>query len=186
MNRKSMTTSRESNGVRTGRASGRARWCVPVALAPFALLVACGGATQASSGVATTAARAQASSDADYGYKFQADSTKNAGASAASELSLPHAEGDRIPPETVQAILRSHYGAVVSCYQAGLSKNSSLAGTVTVKIVASAGATEQAVDEGSTLPDKDVVACVVGEVAKASYPASGGVLTVLYPIELAP
>jgi hypothetical protein len=189
MTEQKKTTSRETNGRQSEKGSGKrgAGWRVALAPAPLMLLVACGGPTHASSGITTTAARAQASSDADYGYSFEADPTKNAGASPASDLSLPHAAGDRIPPETVQAVLRSHYGAVVSCYQAGLSKNSSLAGTVTVKIVASAGgATQQAVDEGSTLPDKDVVACVVGEIAKASYPAGGGVLTVLYPIQLAP
>jgi hypothetical protein len=125
--------------------------------------------------------------DADYGYQFEGDATKNAGASPASDLSLPHAEGDRIPPETVQALVRSRYAAVVSCYEAGLAKNPSLAGTVTTKLVAGAdGAIQSATDEGSTLPDKAVVACVVGELAKVRFPASGGALTVVYPLELAP
>jgi hypothetical protein len=164
-----------------------AGWAGAIAFAPALLLVACGAPARASSGITTTAARAQASDDADYGYKFEADPAKNANASPASDLSLPHAAGDRVPPETIQAIFRSHYGAVVSCYQAGLAQNPSLAGTVTVKVVAGAnGATQQATDDGSTLPDKDVVACVVGEIGKISYPQGGGVLTVLYPIALAP
>jgi hypothetical protein len=160
---------------------------VAVAFAPAVLLGACGAPTRASSGIATTAARLQASDDPDYGYNFEADPAQNASASPAADLSLPHAVGDRIPPETIQAILRSHYGAVASCYQAGVAKNPALAGTVTVKIVASAnGATQQTADDGSTLPDKDVVACVVAEIGKISYPQGGGVLTVVYPIALAP
>jgi hypothetical protein len=158
-----------------------------VALAPAVLLAACRAPAPASTGITTTAARVQASDDSDYGYNFEADSTKNASASPASDLSLPHATGDRIPPETVQALFRSHYGAVSSCYQAGLAKNPSLSGTVTLKIVAGAdGATQQAADDGSTLPDQDVVACVISEVGTITYPRGGGVLTVVYPIALAP
>jgi hypothetical protein len=156
-----------------------------IAFAPTILPGACGAPARAS-GIATTAARVEAPDDPDYGYKFEVDPAQNASASPGADLSLPHAAGDRIPPETIQAILRSHYGAVASCYQAGIAKNPSLAGTVTVKIVAGAnGATQQTADDGSTLPDKDVVACIVGEIGKISYPPGGGVLTVVYPIALA-
>ena len=173
-------------GSKVASAMGVARGAWPIAFALAALLVACGGPARTSSGVTTTAARAQAPDDFDYGYQFEADSTRNATASPASDLSLPHAAGDRIPPETVQAVLRSHYGAVVGCYQAGLAKNPSLAGTITVKVVAGPdGATQRATDEGATVGDPEVVACVIGELAKVAYPRGGGVLTVLYPITLA-
>src|SRR5277367_5271355 len=92
-----------------------------LAFAPAVLLGACGAPARASSGIATTAARMQASDDPDYGYNFDADPAQNANASPAADLSLPHGAGDRIPPETIQAILRSHYAAVASCYQAGVA-----------------------------------------------------------------
>jgi hypothetical protein len=150
------------------------------------LLAGCGGAG-ASSRTVTTGARAQAGNDADYGYEFSPDSTKNAAASPTSDLSLPHVDNDRIRPETVQALVRARYSSVVSCYQAGLAKDPSLAGRVSVKsVIAASGAVEQVADAGSTLADKQVVACVVGELGKVTYPAGGGVLTVVYPIDLAP
>jgi hypothetical protein len=154
-------------------------------LAPLAL-VACGHAALPSSAVSTTAARASTDDDSGYGYEFEVDSSKNGGASAASALSLPHAAGDRVPPETIQAIVRARYGALLSCYQAGLEKDPTLTGTVTVRFVAAEdGTTKAAADQGSTLSDKDVVGCVVGELAKLTYPRGGGTMTVVYPIQFA-
>src|ERR1700723_1517446 len=155
--------------------------------APIALLAACGAPALRSAAVTTTAAHASAGDDADYGYQFETDSAKNATLSPASALSLPHAAGDRIPPETIQAILRGHYGAFSTCYQAGLSKDPKLSGVVSVKFVAgSDGITKEAVDDTSSLPDKDVIRCVVDEFGKIAYPHGGGMLTVAYPIQFAP
>jgi hypothetical protein len=163
------------------------RRVLALSLAPLALVVACGRAASPSAAVHTTGAHASTEDDSGYGYEFEADSSKNAAASPASDLSLPHAQGDRVPPETVQAVIRSSYGALASCYAAGLKKDPSLAGAVTVKLVAGTdGVTKEAVEQKSTLADKDVVACVVGEIGKLTYPAGGGVLTVVYPIQFAP
>ena len=74
-----------------------------IALGSAALLGACGAPARASSGITTTAGRAQAPDDPDYGYKFDTDAAQNANASPPADLSLPHAAGDRIPPETIQA-----------------------------------------------------------------------------------
>lgn len=154
---------------------------VAIASASVGLLVACGAPPR------TASAPATAASGSDYGYRFDVDSMRNATASPASDLSLPHAAGDRVPPETVQALVRSHYAAVERCYAAGVARQPSLTGTVMVKVIAGAdGATQRADDDGSTLSDKDVVSCVVGAFEKIRYPRGGGMITVLYPIALTP
>ena len=134
-----------------------------IVFVPLALLVACGAPARAPN---------NSLSESDYGYQFDVDPATNAKASPASDLSLPHAAGDRIPPETVQAIVRSHYADIGSCYAVGLTRQPSLAGTVTVKVTAGAdGATQRAEDDSSTLADKDVVSCVVGRVPEDQLPA---------------
>ncbi len=154
-------------------------------LAPLALATAC--ASRAPAPVATTGARAAAEADRDYGYDFEMDVPKSANASASTALTLPHAEGDRIPPETVQALVRGRFAGVEACYQAGLARSATLAGDVTIRIVANAdGAVQSATDDGSTLSDHQVVSCIAGELGKVVFPHGGGVLTVRYPIHLAP
>jgi beta-lactamase regulating signal transducer with metallopeptidase domain len=157
---------------------------IALSVAPIVLLFAC-SRSQPASIVATTSAPASGEDDTGYGYEFEADSTN--ATSPETDLSRPHAMGDRIPPETVQAIVRGHFPAFKSCYDAGLRRDPKLTGTVTVKCVAGAdGVTKEAADEGSTLPDKEVVACVAGEFGKLTYPKGGGMLTFIYPIQLAP
>ncbi len=154
----------------------RALYCVPL------LLTAC-ASTGTPGSVRTTSARAQAGEDTGYGYEFDVDSVKNAGSSPASALTLAHAAGDRVPPETVQALIRQHYAAFSACYDAGAKSQPNLSGDVIVKFVATAdGATTQAVNHGSTLGDSGVVDCVAAEFGKISYPSGGGVLTVVYPV----
>jgi Ca-activated chloride channel family protein len=155
-------------------------------VAAIALATACGSAP-AHTAVATTGAHASAGEDTGYGYMFEADATKNAAGSSTADLSRPHAAGDRIPPETIQAVVRQHFAAFAACYENGLKTNPHLAGTVTVKFVAvEDGTTKEAANDGSTLPDAEVVSCVVGEFGKITYPAGGGILTVVYPLEFAP
>jgi beta-lactamase regulating signal transducer with metallopeptidase domain len=165
-----------------------------LSVAPFALIAACGGSAPPTAAVPTSAAPAPSDDDTGYGYEFAVDLAKNGGASPAADLTLPHAKGDRIPPETVQAILRSHYGAFNACYAAGLERNPALAGVVSVRFVAGTdGATKQVLIEKVTsdagdveLADKDVGTCVAREVAKVSYAPGGGIMTVVYPIRFTP
>jgi hypothetical protein len=151
-------------------------------LAPIALLIACGGA-------APRAASAPGASgdDTGYGYEFEVDSAK-ASAAAVPAPPQPLAEGGRVPPETIQSTVRAHFGAFRDCYEKGRAKNAKLAGDVAVKFVfGEDGVTKEAVLQGSTLPDEEVAACVVGEFRKLEYPkAPGGVVTVVYPIHFAP
>ncbi len=154
---------------------------ITLSLAPLAMLAACGGA-------ASRPAAAPGDDDKGYGYEFETDTAKAAADAPTAATPLPLAPGGRLPPETIQATVRGHFGAIKGCYDAGLKKDPKLAGTVTVKFVfGEDGVTKDAADAKSTLPDKDVVACVVGEFRKLTYPkAPGGEVTVVYPIQLAP
>lgn len=144
-----------------------------LSFAPIALLAAC------------PAARAPE----DYGYEFAPDQAKT-GATAPASPPVPDPKHpDRIAPETIQASVRARYGAFQTCYEAGLKKDRTLTGTVSVKLVfAEDGITKEAVaDKGLTLPDKDVLDCVVSEFRKMTFPkAKSGVVTVVYPIQFAP
>jgi hypothetical protein len=150
-----------------------------LSFAPILLLAACPAAR----------APVASSDDKDYGYEFQTDPAKT-GATALASPPSPDAEHpDRIPPETIQARVRARYAAFETCYEAGLKRNRTLAGTVAVRFAfGEDGTTKEAeVDKRSTLSDKDVVDCVVSEFRKVTYPKSrSGIATVVYPIEFAP
>jgi hypothetical protein len=153
-----------------------------VSLAPMALLAACAASTPPR--VATTGGALER--DTDYGYEFEADSAKAAAAAPASTAPTMNAEG-RVAPETIQSSVRARFSAILACYEAGRAKDPNLAGKVNVKLVIGEdGATREASDDGSTLPDKDVVACIVNDLRSVTYPKGPGVLTVVYPIELTP
>jgi BlaR1 peptidase M56 len=151
---------------------------VALGLASLALLVACGSGSTA---VPPTAP----ADETGYGYQFADDSSKAAPASTAN-VPPPGPDG-RIPPEAIQALVRARFGAFKACYETGLQKNPKLAGTVSVKFtIAENGTTMEAADDASTLPDKDVVACVIGEMSKITYAAGSGIVTVVYPIQFSP
>jgi beta-lactamase regulating signal transducer with metallopeptidase domain len=159
----------------------RAAQAFVLGLAPLALFVACSGG--AATGTGTTSAALE---DKGYGYEFDKDTPAEAASSAPKNL--PTRPDGRIPPETVQTAVRSHFTAMKACYEAGLAKDPKLAGRVVAKYEFDEnGATTKVEDEGSTMPDKAVVACVLDEFRHITYPAApGGVVTVVYPIEFAP
>ncbi len=144
--------------------------------APVGLVLVCGGA-----------AAPKGPDDDGYGYQFDADSPAIAAVTPAKP-SPPDGPGGKVPPEAIQAAVRAHYGAFEACYKDGLAKDAKLTGTVVVRFTAGEdGITKDAVDEGSTLPDKAVVACVIAEFKRATYPkAQAGLLTVVYAIAFAP
>jgi len=94
----------------------------------------------------------------------------------------------RLPPEVIQRIARGNYGRLRLCYEDGLRNNPKLAGRVKVKFVIDrTGAVQTAVDGGSDLSDKGVVACVVRHFGNLTFPApERGIVTVVYPIEFSP
>ena len=75
------------------------------------------------------------------------------------------------------------------CYIAGLAKNAKLEGSVLLRFVIDpSGAVASGQSEAaSTMPDKEVVACVVQELKTLRFPRpNGGFVTVVYPLVFKP
>ena len=95
----------------------------------------------------------------------------------------------RLAPEVIQRIVRQNFGRFRLCYEDGLRKNALLEGRIAVKfVIDGTGAVQSVVDGGSDLPDSSVVACVVRAFDSLAFPQpeGGGIVTVVYPIILAP
>jgi hypothetical protein len=94
----------------------------------------------------------------------------------------------RLPPEVVQRIVRQNFGRFRMCYQTGLGRNPSLEGRVSARFVISRdGSVANVSNGGSDLPDAAVVSCVLSAFYGLSFPEpEGGIVTVAYPIMLAP
>lgn len=152
-----------------------------ITVAPLALFAACGGAAP------PPAAPPGGGGDSGYGYQFETDTPKEA-AGAKPVGDLPRGPRGRIAPEVIQSAVRAHFGVFRACYASALAKSPTLAGTVSVKyVIREDGATSEAADEQSSIPDKAVVGCVVDEFKKITYPKPvDGVVTVVYPIQFAP
>lgn len=89
-----------------------------------------------------------------------------------------------LPVQLIQAIVRTRFGRFRLCYEDGLRRNPKLDGRVAIKFVIDLdGNVSVAQDEGSDLPDKDVIACVATGFQKLQFPPTeGGIVTVVYPI----
>lgn len=94
----------------------------------------------------------------------------------------------RLPPAVINGIVRKNFGLFRICYEAGLSKTPRLGGLVQVRfVIDESGATTKAEDFGSDLPDPEVVACIVRNYSKLSFPPpEGGSVTIVYPIHFSP
>lgn len=94
----------------------------------------------------------------------------------------------RLPPEVIQRILRAHFGVFRKCYEAALQRAPKTEGRVTVKMVIGRdGKVSSAADGGSDVGDAQMVACVVEDIAKVSFPQpEGGIVTVAYPLIFQP
>jgi len=90
----------------------------------------------------------------------------------------------RLPPETIQRVVRQSFGRFRACYEAGLARNPGLAGRVSTRFVIVRDGTVGAVaDAGADLADADVGACVRRAFGALEFPApTGGVVNVTYPI----
>jgi hypothetical protein len=93
-----------------------------------------------------------------------------------------------IPPDVIQSIVRSQFGAYRDCFEAGLVRDNALKGTARVSFtIERDGSVSHASGEGSTLADPEVVRCVVDGVGKLRFPApDDGTVTVIYPIQFSP
>jgi hypothetical protein len=84
--------------------------------------------------------------------------------------------------------VRQQFGRFRLCYENGLRADPKLRGRMSVRFVIDrAGAVASSKDEGSDLPNKAVVGCVVRSFLNLSLPApEGGTVTVLYPMVFEP
>lgn len=89
----------------------------------------------------------------------------------------------RLPPETIQRVVRLNTGVFQACYNAGLRRDPRLAGRVVVKfIIQRDGTVERAIDGGSEITDKVAIDCVVQAFRRLVFPVpEGGIVTVVYP-----
>jgi len=95
----------------------------------------------------------------------------------------------RLPPEVIQRVVRAAGDRYRACYEQGLRRDKSLAGSVRVRFVIEArGAIAEVRDAGeSTLPDAEAVTCILHEFEKLSFPPpEGGTVTVVYPLVFHP
>jgi hypothetical protein len=95
----------------------------------------------------------------------------------------------RLPPEVIQRIVRQNFGRFKLCYQRGLEKNPTLAGTVATHFVIGrdGSVTKTEPDSSSTLTDADVTACIVRGFGNLSFPQpESGIVSVVFPIVFAP
>jgi hypothetical protein len=94
-----------------------------------------------------------------------------------------------LPPEVVARIVSFNSGGARLCYERGLRANPRLSGRIAVRFVIDrSGAVSAAAEgQGSTLPDPEVVGCVVRSFLSLSFPQPDeGIATVLYRLDLSP
>ncbi len=94
----------------------------------------------------------------------------------------------RLPKEVIQRIVRQNFGRFRLCYEKGLAGNPQLMGRVSVRFAIDRQGTVSSVSQGdSSLPNAEVVGCVVRAFYGLSFPKpEGGIVTVVYPISFAP
>jgi peptidyl-prolyl cis-trans isomerase A (cyclophilin A) len=111
-----------------------------------------------------------------------------------------------LPPQLIQQVVRDNLGALRTCYEEGLRRNSNLTGKISTKFVieldghvssavelhaAAAPGPQDNETAKPTLeprfPDSAVVDCVLSKFASITFPQpQGGIVTVIYPILFAP
>jgi eukaryotic-like serine/threonine-protein kinase len=102
---------------------------------------------------------------------------------ATQALSRQQGEGSLSPGE-VTAVINRHLGQIQGCYEAGLLRNSSLAGQITFEwTVNSTGNVSNAREISSTLGDGQVSNCIIGVIRRMKFPSptGGDSVTIRYP-----
>lgn len=94
----------------------------------------------------------------------------------------------RLPPETVQHIVRNNYGRFRGCYANALRRSPGIRGRVVVRFVIDpVGRVTSVQDEGSTFPDPATTRCIMEAFSRLEFPfPAGGTVTVVYPLRLLP
>jgi len=96
--------------------------------------------------------------------------------------------GGRLDPVVIQRIVRAHYLFFRGCYESGLADNHDLGGRVQVRfIIGRDGSISHVHAECTSMPDPEVVECIVAEYKKLQFPRPEmGIVTVVYPIMFSP
>lgn len=94
----------------------------------------------------------------------------------------------RLPPESIQRIVRMNFGRFRMCYERGLAQNPNLAGRVVMRFVIERdGSVGTVNDAGSTLANERAIECIRAAFYQLTFPEpEGGIVTVVYPITLSP
>ncbi|MFS8067768.1 MAG: AgmX/PglI C-terminal domain-containing protein, partial [Byssovorax sp.] len=90
----------------------------------------------------------------------------------------------RLPPETIQRIIRQNMGKFRACYMNGIARNAALAGRVALRFVIDrTGSVIDAAMDSSSLADAQANACLVREIRTLQFPApDSGTITITYPL----
>ena len=93
-----------------------------------------------------------------------------------------------LPPGVAQSVITGIQGKIRTCYINGLASDPKLRGQVRIALVVGLeGDVISAVDDKSTLPDKDVVGCIANVMKQAKFPKpTGGTARVVVPIMFSP
>ncbi|HVK63208.1 MAG TPA: AgmX/PglI C-terminal domain-containing protein [Polyangium sp.] len=95
----------------------------------------------------------------------------------------------RLEPAEIQKVIRGNFKTLQACYEEGLKKDPNLGGRIAIKFVIGKDGKAGSIGEETpaTLPDPDVVKCVLAAVETLTFPTpEGGVVKVVYPIMFAP
>lgn len=91
-----------------------------------------------------------------------------------------------IPPQVIMRPVRERAACLRSCYDAGLARRPTLEGRIVLKFVVDSDGWVRVVRVlESELDDRDVEACIRGELVGLHYPppTGGASISVVYPIE---
>ena len=93
----------------------------------------------------------------------------------------------RLPPETIQRVVRANFGRYRACYQSALATNPNLQGRVVVNFVIGRSGAVSSANGGGDLPNSAVINCVAGAFSGLTFPQpEHGIVTVSYPLVFTP
>ena len=94
----------------------------------------------------------------------------------------------RIPWEMIQSTIHSQFNTFRACYRAGLQRSRRLQGFIRVQFVITQDGKVQGLERvAASLPDEQVVQCVVDALGQLRFPESPtGIVKVVYPFKFAP
>jgi hypothetical protein len=91
-------------------------------------------------------------------------------------------QGPTYPAASLREVFQKNQAKLVACFEAGRKRDAKLRGHVNVKFTIGHDGKASAVqDQGSNLPDSQVVACVIKVVKGLRYGKPEGSVTVVYP-----